>query len=294
VQTVTLITRRQFLAGASVVLGATAMGFPVGASTPIRAPVAPAAPSPLDGILGESHAIVTLRDSARRILSRAAGGGRLPPVLLAGETGSGKGFVADAMHRARPHGVGAFIPVCASVIPESLLATELFGSGREALPGEVRAHQGLIRAAHHGTLFLEEMEVLTERLRIKVLESVDEPPDVWLVATTLKGVDVFSPRRSIVLRVPPLRERDDDVLLLADHYVARFCRDYQVPTKTLSRNARAALRGYIWPGNVRELINCVERATVLAGPQIEPEDLGLSPRALRSARQLWRAATGCA
>ena len=273
-RTVSLITRRQLLAGASVVLGAAAVGFPAGASTPIRTPVVPA-PSPLDRILGESHAIATMRDSARRILSGAARGGRLPPVLLAGETGSGKGLVADAMHRARLHGVGAFIPLCVSAIPESLLESELFGSWPEALPREVRAHPGLIRAAHHGTLYLDEMELLTERLRIKVLESLDEGADIWLVASSFRDVDVFRPRRGVVLTVPPLRERDDDVLLLADHYLARFCRDYQVPTKALSRNARAALRRHKWPGNVRELMNCVERAILLAGPQIEPEDLGL-------------------
>ena len=274
-----MITRRRFLVEVAVGVGVTALGSRAWGSMP---PPPPA----LDEILGESPAITALRDSMRRLLGSLGTERRPPPVVIVGETGSGKGLVASVLHRAGPRAAGPFVPVRVPAIPDFLLESELFGFAPRPCPEATRGRPGLIQVAHHGVLLLEYMSFTPERVRLNVLQTIergavrrmdatrDEPADIWLI-TSEDGPDVCRPPGAIVLTIPPLRERGDDVLLLADHFLHRYSRDYQIPEKTLSRSARAALRSHCWPGNVRELACVMEQAMLLAGERIEPIDLGL-------------------
>jgi DNA-binding NtrC family response regulator len=117
-------------------------------------------------------------------------------------------------------------------------------------------------------------EMLRRRTVRRVNGACDEPADVWLIGTTPRELEVLAPLHPIVLRVPPLRERGDDVLLLAEHYLAHFAREYERPARTLSRRERAALRAYCWPGNVRQLMQHMEAAVVVPEHRIDPH-LGL-------------------
>ena len=266
------VTRRTFLVGASSALGLAVIRTPAWAGVPR---------SPFDSILGESPAIAALRDSARELLGRLAGRRALPPVLIVGETGSGKGLLGEVLHRAGPRRGKPFIPVHAAAIPETLLESEFLGWEAPALGRAGTARPGLLRAAHEGTVLLAEVDLLPPDFAITLLETIrsgtvrrvngarDEPADIWLVTTLSCDVDVLAPLRRVVLEMPPLRERGDDVLLLAEHYLARYSRDYGRPAPTLSRRARAALRAYQWPGNVRELMNVMERVVILPEDRIE-------------------------
>ena len=241
--------------------------------------------SPLDDFLGESPAATALRDSVRRLLGRLAGQQVLPPVRLVGEAGAGKDLLADVLHRAGPRNGKPFVNVRVSAIPATLLEPELLGWEDPARERGGWGHSGFIRAAHQGTLAMSEFDLvdhlggmLAEILRRGTVRRVngacDEPADVWLIGTTHRELDVAAPLRPVVLRVPPLRERGDDVLLLAEHYLARFARDHQRPARTLSRRERVALRAYYWPGNVRQLMQHMESAVVVPERRIDPH---LSP-----------------
>lgn len=288
-----MITRRQLLVGGTAALAVTAMRSQAWSwSPPVEKPVAAPPPTPLDEILGESRAIRALRDTAHETLARLAGFQRLPPILIVGESGSGKQLLVNAMHRAGPRGREPFLTI--SAVPESLLEVELFGFERNAFPGARRAKLGLFHVAHQGTLVLEEAAVLSPSFLDGIAAAIQEgtvrrvggtrvePVDVWVIATSSLALDghrggssfseIFSPL--VVLTVPPLRERDDDVVLLADHFLARHCEAYGIAAKTLSPNARSALREHSWPGNVRELSNVMERAVIMSETdRIEPEDL---------------------
>jgi len=295
-----MITRRQLLVGGTAALAVTAMrsrawGWSPSTTNRSAAPVA----SPLDEILGESRAIRALRDAARETLERLAGERRPPPILIAGETGIGKQLLGRAMHRAGPRSGGQFVPICVSAIPDVLLDAELFGFERGAFHGAPVAKPGLFQAAHRGTLFLQEAALLESSLRSEVVAAIErgavrrvagtrvEPTDVWAIATSTLPLekdfgggtfrDFFSPLVPVVLTVPPLRERDDDVLLLADHFLAQHGGEYGRPAKALSPDALTALREYPWPGNVRELSNVMERAVLVSETdRLEPDDLSLN------------------
>ena len=297
------MTRRQLLIGGMAAIAVTAMrsrawGWSLSTTSRSAAPVA----SPLDEILGESRAIRALRDAARETLEHLTGQRRPPPILIAGETGAGKQLLARAMHRAGPRTDGQFVPICVSAIPDVLLDAEVFGFERGAFHGAPVAKPGLFQAAHRGTLFLKEAALLESSLRSAVVATIErgtvrrvggsrlEPADVWAIATSTFPLekdlggrtfrDLFSPLVPVVLTVPPLRERDDDVLLLADHFLARHCGEYGIPAKALSPDARTALCEYRWPGNVRELSNVMERAVIVSETdRIEPEDLPVDGKA---------------
>jgi transcriptional regulator with AAA-type ATPase domain/tetratricopeptide (TPR) repeat protein len=241
----------------------------------------------LGEIAGDSPGIRRLREHLQLILRRAATASRPPAILLHGETGTGKGLVVRAMHRAGPRAGGPFVDINCAAIPETLLEAELFGYERGAFTDARQAKPGLFQLAHRGMLFLDEVGVLSPALQAKLLKVLEdgavrrlggtraEPIDVWIVSATNEDLaeaqrarrfreDLYHRLALLTLDLPPLRERGADVLLLAERFLVRACADYGLPAKTFARDARGALAAYGWPGNVRQLGNVVERVVLLA------------------------------
>ena len=258
--------------------------------------------APLTEIFGESPGIVVVREQVTRLLQRQGGGARrLPPILILGETGTGKGLLASVIHRAGPRASEPFVSVNCAAIPETLLEAELFGFERGAFTDARQAKAGLFQAAHGGTLFLDEVGLLPESLQAKLLKALEERTvrrlgstrseavDLWLIAATSEDLDALVRARRfrqdlyhrlavVTLRLPPLRERDGDILGLAEHFLRRACEEYGLPPKTLTGEARTALLNHPWPGHVRELANVMERVALLSdGTAVTPAILGLRP-----------------
>ncbi len=253
-------------------------------------------------LMGASQAIESLRADIRRIVgSRAAQ--RLPSVLIQGETGTGKGLVAKLLHRLGPRRDAAFVDVNCAAIPEALLESEFFGYERGAFTDARRSKPGLFQTAHRGTIFLDEIGLLPELLQAKLLKVIEERSvrrlgatqnehvDVWVISATNTDLtaaiatgkfraDLYHRLAVMPLLLPPLRERDDDALLLAEHFLARASADYGLPAKTLTSDARAQVLAYSWPGNVRELANTMERAALLS----ETPEVSAAGLELRDAR----------
>src|SRR5438093_6649488 len=250
-------------------------------------------------LVGQSPGIAAIRERVARLVARASEVRRLPPVLIQGETGTGKGLVAQALHRASPRAAGPFVDVNCAAIPDSLLEAEMFGYERGAFTDARQPKRGLFQAANQGTLFLDEIGLLPESLQAKLLKVIEErvvrrlgsthgePVDVWIVAATNVNLaaaarerrfreDLYHRLAVLTLVLPPLRERGDDVLLLAEHFLARACGDYGLAPKAFSADARATLTAYPWPGNVRELANVMERVALLSeAPVVTTDMLGL-------------------
>ncbi|MEZ4363347.1 MAG: sigma-54-dependent Fis family transcriptional regulator [Kofleriaceae bacterium] len=235
-------------------------------------------------------------------------------VLLHGETGTGKGLLARAIHVNSPRRDAPFIHVDCTTLPAGLVESELFGHERGAYTGADARVIGKVEAAAGGTLFLDEIGELPLPLQGKLLRFVQErqfervggrdtrSADVRLVAATNRDLasmaaegqfraDLYFRLRVIEIEVPPLRERgDDDVLALAQHFVAQFARRYRKEPMTLAPATTPTLLGYSWPGNVRELGNTIERAVVMCPRAvIGVEDLGLEPNRVGGARPAPRA-----
>src|SRR5262244_3621400 len=238
---------------------------------------------PLDELIGENPKIVALRQTARALLRRHEAARRLPPILIEGETGTGKGFLARLMQRTGPRANAPFVDINCAAIPETLLEAELFGYERGAFTDARQSKLGLFQVAHGGTLFLDEVGLLPRGLQAKLLTVLEqnsvrrlgatrsEPADVAIIAATNEPLsvsvqegrfreDLYHRLAVLTVELPPLRDRGADVEILAERLLARMCGEYQVPPKSLSDDARIALRGYAWPGNVRELSNVIERA----------------------------------
>ena len=255
----------------------------------------------MDDLLGVSPAIAALRAEIEQLLERGQRR-RLPPLLLQGETGTGKGLLAGLIHRCGPRSNGPFVDVSCAAIPDALLEAELFGFERGAFTDARHAKPGLLHAAHRGTFFLDEVALLSEGLQAKLLKVMEEQTVRRLGATRADSVDVqviaasnddlaaaartgrfrsdlYHRLAVVTLALPPLRERPEDILLLAEHFLARTCADYALqPPRRLAPDARAALQNYRWPGNVRELANVIERAVLLAeGSTISAPMLRLPP-----------------
>jgi DNA-binding NtrC family response regulator/tetratricopeptide (TPR) repeat protein len=256
-------------------------------------------------LIGSSPAIEALRDQIRRLIARQQAGHRLPSVLISGETGTGKGLVAHLLHRLSSRASGPFVPINCAAIPDTLLEAELFGYERGAFTDARQPKPGLFQAAHHGTIFLDEVGLLPEGLQAKLLKAIEEravrrlggtrsePFDAWVLSATNADLpaairdrhfreDLYHRLAVLTLRLPPIRERGDDVVTLAEHFLARACADYGLPPRTLSPAARAALLAYAWPGNVRELSNVMERVALLGEPgevTAEMLDLPVAERA---------------
>ena len=251
---------------------------------------------PLAELVGESAAIDSVRDQIRRLVARRAAGHRLPSILISGETGSGKGLVARTIHHAGPRSGGPFVDVNCAAIPETLLEAELFGFERGAFTDARRAKPGLFQTAHRGTIFLDEVGLLPAALQAKLLKvleeqavrrlgaTVAEPVDVWIISATNSDLqdavrqrafreDLYHRLAVLTLRLPPLRERGNDVLILAERFLARVCADYTLPSRRLARDAQARLLAYPWPGNIRELSNVIERVGLLAEQEVVTGDM---------------------
>ena len=255
----------------------------------------------LERLIGESRGIAALREQVARLLGRPLEGARrLPPILLLGETGTGKGLVAEGIHRGGPRAHGPFVDLNCAAIPDTLLEAELFGYERGAFTDARQGKPGLLQMAHGGTLFLDEVGLLPDALQAKILKAIEEHAvrrlgstrrevvDVWVIAATSEDLpaavrarrfreDLYHRLAVVTLRLPALRERGDDVLLLAEHFLAEACLDYSLPLRPLTADARAALMAHPWPGNVRELANAMERVALLTDvPAVTAEVLGLA------------------
>ena len=218
-------------------------------------------------------------------------------VLLTGESGTGKELLARALHAGSPRAKAAFVAINCAAIPESLLESELFGHERGAFTGAVRAHAGLFEQAHGGTLLLDEIGDMAPPLQtrlLRVLEdgrvrrvggSRDLEVDVRVVAATARDLDLAVTegqfRQDLLYRlkvvhvhVPPLRERTEDVPLLADVLVGRAAARLECATPAVGREVLALLEAHPWPGNVRQLENALERAVLMCeGSTLLPEHL---------------------
>lgn len=242
-------------------------------------------------IVGESVPIGRLRE---QIAMAAPTNGR---VLISGENGTGKELVARHIHLLSQRRDGPFVEVNCAAIPEELIESELFGHARGAFTGAVADRRGKFELAHGGTLFLDEIGDMSVKTQAKVLralqEQVVEPVggqhsvrvDVRIIAATNKDLleeirggrfreDLFFRLNVIPIHVPPLRERGDDVVVLARHFVGEIAREYGRRLKVLSPEAEAVLRAFRWPGNVRELRNVIERVMIMVpGETITAADL---------------------
>ena len=235
-------------------------------------------------------------------------------VLLEGESGTGKELFARGLHALSPRADAPFVAINCAAIPDTLLETELFGHEKGAFTGAVARKAGRFELAHRGTLFLDEIGDLPLALQAKILRALEEKRfervggtqslhvDVRVVAATNRNLkqrvaerqfreDLFFRLSVFPIQIPPLRERSRDVVILARHFVDRFCRDLNKKPLVLSTAALDELNSYSWPGNVRELQNCIERAVILCdGETIQPRHLNLSfrqPSTLALATSPW-------
>ena len=257
-----------------------------------------------DGIMGTSDALRAALDRAVRVIQRPN-----VTVLLTGETGTGKELLARAIHYNGPRREGPFVDVNCAAIPENLLESELFGHEKGAFTGATGAKPGLMQLADTGTLFLDEIGHLPLALQGKILRALEErsirrvggsrsiPFDVRVIAATHVNLadaerrgefreDLYYRLNVMPIELPALRDRADDIVLLAHHFLARFKREYEVPTLDFTPMATRALRERAWPGNVRELRNAIERAVLLADGAIldKPEFAVESSRDRTTAR----------
>ncbi len=218
-------------------------------------------------------------------------------VLVGGESGTGKELVARAIHRNSPRSSRPFVAINCAAIPEGLLESELFGYERGAFTGAVGQKKGRLETAEGGVVFLDEIGELAPPLQVKLLRVLQEREferlggsrpisvDIRLIAATNKDLahavkagtfreDLYYRLNVVAMVVPPLRDRADDIPMLAEYFVSKFAVKCKVKTKKISPEAMASLMNYDWPGNVRELENAIERALVLGvADVIRPEDL---------------------
>ena len=276
-------------------------------------PPAASRPEPLDaplpGVVGGSAAMREVYRLTRLVApSRAS-------VLLVGETGTGKELIARALHRHSPRADGPYVRVNCGALAESLLESELFGHVKGAFTGAIDNKTGRFEAAHGGTIFLDEISSMSLKLQVKLLRVLQEHEfervgesrtinvDSRVVAATNQFLedeieagrfrdDLYYRLNVVPIYLPPLRERREDILPLAQHFLERYGEENQRDAPELTPEVLDALLVHDWPGNVRELENCMERAVILAGSrELTPALLwppGQAGRQLRPARSRGR------
>ena len=251
-------------------------------------------------IVGRSRVMASVLDLVATVASSEAN------ILIQGENGTGKELVANAIHGASRRSRGPFVKINCAAIPRDLIESELFGYRRGSFTGATSDREGLFAAADGGSLLLDEIGEMPSYLQTKLLRVLQEREyrpiggerqvrtDFRLICATNVDIDtalaegriredLFFRINTITVRVPPLRERPEDIPLLAEHFVERFSRLYERPVRMISAAALDLLTRARWPGNVRELENAIERAVLVAGGQaIEPGDL---PESLAEARR---------
>ncbi len=242
-------------------------------------------------MIGESEAMSAIRDQISRAAPTPA------RILIRGESGTGKELVARALHEASDRRDGPFVKVNCAAIPEELIESELFGAVKGSYTGATESRDGKFMQANGGTLFLDEVGDMSLRAQAKVLRALQEGEiekvgggqalevDVRVLAATNRDLeedvraggfreDLFFRLNVVPIHVPPLRQRRDDVPLLAEHFLSRYAEENGLPPRSFDAAALKLITQLPWPGNVRELHNAVERLAIMAaGAEITPEDL---------------------
>jgi two-component system response regulator HydG len=248
-------------------------------------------PHTLSGLIGESPAMQAVFQTIDKAASASA------TVLITGESGTGKELVAREIHYRSPRAAAPFVPVNCGGIPETLLESELFGHVKGAFTGATESRAGFFQTADGGTIFLDEVGEMSPAMQVKLLRvlqdgevcmvgaSKSRKVDVRVVAATNKDLrammkkqafreDLFFRLNVIPIRVPPLRERGEDILLLVRHFARKYASEGGQEAPQFTEHALKAFRSYHWPGNVRELENIVHRLIVMAeGQTIDTSDL---------------------
>jgi two-component system NtrC family response regulator len=246
-------------------------------------------------IVGSSSAMHEVLATVRKVARTDV------PVLILGESGTGKELVANAMHNQSERKAGPFVAINCSAIPDTLLESELFGHEKGSFTGATTLRKGRLEYARGGTLFLDEIGDLVPELQVKLLRFLQQKViervggresisvDARVIAATNQDLevavkanrfreDLYFRLAVVKIALPPLRDRGDDVIELAEHLLAVFAEELKKPPKKFAKAAIDAMRYYGWPGNVRELQNRVKRAMVIAdGPLIGPEAMELQP-----------------
>ncbi len=240
---------------------------------------------PTDGMIGESPAMRAVFQDIHKVAPTTAS------VLILGESGTGKELVARAIHSHSPRRDAPFVTVNCAAIPENLVESELFGHVKGAYTGAEQARMGLIQSADGGTLFLDEIAELPLSIQARLLRVLQDGElrrvgsektlrvDVRILAATNRDLqkmvdegdfrsDLFFRLHVVELRLPPLRERGDDLLLLANHLLRKTCSRLNRPCMQFAPEAIESLKTYHWPGNVRELENAIERAAILSDNEL--------------------------
>ena len=247
-------------------------------------------------LLGRSPAMESLRALIRKVARAQA------TVLIQGESGTGKELVARAIYRESPRAGAPFIKVNCAAIPENLIESEFFGHEKGAFTGALNKREGRFELAHGGTILLDEVSEVSPQVQAKLLRVLQEKElervggnrtikvDVRVIATTNRNLeqsvekkefrqDLYFRLNVVPILVPPLRERKEDVLFLAEQFMNRMARKHGVRVSGISRACQETLMAHSWPGNVRELQNVIERAVILCmdGQELQPEHLGFVP-----------------
>jgi DNA-binding NtrC family response regulator len=254
-----------------------------------------------DCFVGNSLQIVKMKKMAKKIARSDS------TVLIEGESGTGKELIARAIHHQSLRSDKPFVTINCAALPESLLESELFGHVRGSFTGAIKDKEGLITTADEGTFFLDEVAMTSPAIQAKLLRVLEEKEitpvggtapikvDVRLIAATNADLeqevklgnfraDLYYRLQVIPIRIPPLRERKDDIKLLSTYFVRKYCRKLKLGEKSITDEAMERLLSYRWPGNVRELENTIEHAVLLSkSNQITPEDL---PQKIKEGREV--------
>ncbi len=246
-----------------------------------------------EGVIGMSEPMLRVFETVRRIAPTGVS------VLVTGESGTGKELIARAIHNKSTRGAGPFVPINCGAIPENLLESELFGHEKGSFTGAHAAKAGKFETADGGTLFLDEIGELPQALQVKLLRFLQDQVvervgggtpiqvDVRVIAATNRDLeemivektfreDLYYRINTVRISMPPLRDRDDDILLLATRFLHRYSSEFSRGLKGYSRASIQAIHSYHWPGNVRELDNRVKRGVLMAASNlIQPSDLDI-------------------